>query len=146
MSRPISRPTRAAHGLSALLTVVMGAVYLSRSSIMPYHLDAIGTTWEALDPAYRALYLAFFKGVGAGYLAAGIAACIMVFGPMRRAARWTLWAVPLVVATAMIPLAGIILYVRSQTPADPPLVFPLVVLGLSAVGVLLSVAGRDERP
>jgi len=124
------------------MVALIGVTYLSRSSIMPYHLDALGTTWDALDPAYRALYLAFFKGVGAGYLAAGLAASIMVFGPMRRGAGWTLWAVPLVVCVAMGPLTGIILYVRAETPAEPPLVYPLLVMGLSGLAALLSLVGR----
>ncbi len=133
----------ALHGLAAVLTAVMGVVYLARSQIMPYHLEALQTTWEAIEPAYRVLFLAFMKGVGAGYLAAGVALCIAVFGPLRRGARWPLWAAPLVTLICMAPLAGIILYVRANTPAEPPLVFPAVVLGLSAAGVVASLVGRE---
>lgn len=135
----------ALHGLAAVLTAVMGIVYLSRSQIMPYHLEALQTTWEAIEPAYRVLFLAFMKGVGAGYLAAGVALCIAVFGPLRRGQRWPLWAAPLVEIISMVPLAGIILYVGANTPAEPPLVFPVVVLGLSAAGVIVSLVLRGGR-
>ena len=142
---PASRPVVALHGLAAALTAVMGILYLARDRIMPYHLDALQTTWAALGPAYQALFVAFIKGVGAGYLAAGVAMLIMVALPLRRGERWPLWTLPLVTALCMVPLAGIILHIRASTPAEPPLVFPLVVLGVSAAGVVASLlTGRGR--
>lgn len=143
---PIPRPVLALHGLAALMVIVLGAVYLGRSSIMPYHLDAIETTWSDLDPRHRALYLAFFKGVGAGYLSAGLALLIIVLGPMRCGARWTLWAAPLVTFAGMVPLVGIILFVRAHTPADPPMAYPVLILVLSAIAVGLSLHARARHP
>lgn len=146
MPPPIPRPVPTLHGLAAFLVIALGLTYLGRPSIMPYHLDALGTTWSALPAAHRTLYLAFFKGVGAGYLAAGIAQLILVLVPMRRGERWTLWATPLVAFVGMVPLAGIILFVRAHSPAEPPLVYPALVMALSAAGIGLSLFDRIRHP
>jgi len=138
------RITLTLHGLAALLTMTMGVLYLSREVAMPYHLDALGTTWDALDPRFQILYLGLLKGVGAGYLATGISCLLMVAVPLRRGANWAGWAPTVVTLTAMIPLAGIILYLRANTVAEPPLVFPLVVIGLSLLGGLSSLIDRPS--
>lgn len=145
MQPPIPRPVPTLHGLAAFLVIALGLTYLGRPSIMPYHLDALGTTWSALPAAHRTLYLAFFKGVGAGYLAAGIAQLVLVLVPMRRGERWTLWATPLVAFVGMVPLAGIILFLRSHSAAEPPLIYPMLVMGLSAAGIGLSLFDRTRH-
>ena len=130
------------YGLGAVLTMGMGVLYLAMPTIMPYHMDAIQTPWQDIPPLYQKLFLALLKAAGAGYLAVGAAWAIMTAIPMRRGERWTLWAVPLTGFLAQAPLFAITLYVRFSTPAHPPWIFPLAVIGLIAAGVVVTVKGR----
>jgi len=39
----------ACYGLSALISMLFGAMYLVRSTFMPYHQEALGKPWQQLD-------------------------------------------------------------------------------------------------
>lgn len=132
------------HGLCALVFLALAVVYMSRTEIMPYHLDALGTTWDALAPEYQTLFLGFIRGVGGGYLSAAVALFIIVLIPLRRGAAWARWAVPTIVGTGLGPLIGIILYVRANTSAEPPLNLPIIVLAISIIAALLGPAPESD--
>ena len=41
----------------ALISVVLGSIYLFSSQFMPYHADALGTAWAALEPAEQTRHI-----------------------------------------------------------------------------------------
>lgn len=127
----------ALHGLTAVVFLALAVVYMTRTEIMPYHLDALGTTWDAIEPAYQTLFLAFIRGVGGGYLAAAVALFVIVLIPMRRGAAWARWAAPTIVGSGLGPLIGVIMYVRANTSAEPPLTLAVVVLAISIIAALI---------
>jgi hypothetical protein len=45
------------YGLSALLSMLFGIIYLVRSTFMPYHQEALGKPWQQLDQNLRVLLI-----------------------------------------------------------------------------------------
>jgi len=50
------------YSIVALISVVLGSIYLVSPQFMPYHADTLGTTWAALAPAEQMLILALLVG------------------------------------------------------------------------------------
>lgn len=68
----------------ALISVVLGSIYLFSSQFMPYHADALGTAWAALEPAEQTRILALMRVAGGGWVAVGIAPAVLVAVPFRQ--------------------------------------------------------------
>ena len=60
------------YSVAALVSIAFGLVYLARSTFMPYHRDALSTSWEQLDKPLQALRLGLIKVAGGGFLTSGI--------------------------------------------------------------------------
>jgi hypothetical protein len=113
---------------------VFGFLYLFSTQFMPYHAVAIGASWNDLTPAYRVLFLALIKAVGAGFLGSSIACLFILSIPFRSGLPWANWALLIIGLVVSIPSLYAALTVRWSTPASPPWV-------VSLIGALLAVAG-----
>jgi len=78
------------YSIVALVSVVMGSIYLFSSQFMSYHADALGTSWAALEPAEQTLILALMRVSGGGWVAVGIAPAV----PFRQGQAWAVWLLP----------------------------------------------------
>ena len=56
----------------AIVSLVLGAIYLFRDSFMPYHAVALSKDWGELDPATQTLLKALLEVAAAGWLALGV--------------------------------------------------------------------------
>ena len=81
--------------VGSLSLIVFSIVYLSCSTIMPYHQEAIKVNWEELSTGLQILLQAFIKMVAAGFFVTGLSALILLLIPFRRGAQWAHWAIPL---------------------------------------------------
>ena len=57
----------------ALVTSILGIIYLARGQFMPYHAEAVAASWEDVPSGYQTLILGLMRLTGAGWLvAAGV--------------------------------------------------------------------------
>lgn len=147
--RPGTSPTRwiavACYAGTALSSLVLAAIYLTRPEFMPYHADALGLGWEAVDPAAQVLVLALMRVAGGGFLAVGLATAVVAAGPFRRGETWARIALPAIVAAFYGPTLWATLAVAAQTPATPPYWGPASGLAAAAIGSALDLLDRRRE-
>ena len=61
------------YAVLAVVSLVLGAIYLFRDSFMPYHAVALGQDWSEVDAATRTLVKALMEVAAAGWLAVAVA-------------------------------------------------------------------------
>ena len=126
------------YALAVLVAMAFGVVYLTRSRFMPYHGDALQRSWDELDPHLQALLLALMRAVGGGWLAVSLNVAFLLVFPFRAGETWARYAIPLVGLAAALPSLYAALYVRTRTPASPPVSLVLVAILLLIVGFIIS--------
>jgi hypothetical protein len=99
---------------------LQGLLYLTTPRFMPYHADALGVTWEMLEPNYQGFLIGVIKAMGAGSVGVTLSLAVMLVIPFRRGETWAKWAIPAVgaVFTALTAYAAYTIDMR--TPASPP--------------------------
>lgn len=128
----------AAYSIPTVGLFLQGLVYLTTPRFMPYHADALGSSWEMLPANYQGFVIGVIKAMGAGSVGVTLALAILLLIPFRRGERWARWAVPAigVVFTALTAYAAFTIDVR--TPASPPWRQTLGLTALYAAGALIS--------
>jgi hypothetical protein len=126
------------YALAVLVAMAFGLLYLTRSRFMPYHSDALQLGWDELDSQLQALLLALMRGVGGGWLAVSLSVAFLLLFPFRAGETWARYAIPLVGLAAALPSLYAALYVRSKTPASPPVSLVVVAILLLIVGFFIS--------
>jgi hypothetical protein len=128
----------ACYAAASLLAMAFGAVYLLRSSYLPYHAEALGKPWSELEPRLQALILGLMRATGGGMLGGGVSAAILLVIPFRAGESWSVWALPVVGFVTVLPTLYATLLVRSRTGAHAPVWASLAGIGLIAIGLILS--------
>jgi hypothetical protein len=108
-----------AHGIPTVGLLLQGLLYVTTSTFMPYHADALGTTWEALPANYQGFLIGVIKAMGAGSIGVTLALIVLLLVPFRRGDRWARWAVPLVGAVFTLLTAYAAFTIDRHTPAAP---------------------------
>jgi hypothetical protein len=124
--------------VAALVSIGFGLVYLARSTFMPYHRDALSTSWEKLDTPLQALLLALIKVAGGGFLTSGLSVGFMLFFPFRAGESWARFAIPLVGLAMSLPSLYATVLVRRRTPATPPVAISMILIALILLGFVFS--------
>jgi hypothetical protein len=135
----------ALYTVTALVSLLLGAIYLFRDSFMPYHAAALGTRWDELGVATQALIKALMEVAAGGWLALGTLILLLVAFPIRRGERWARLAAPVAILLFYIPTLLATLSVLRQTPASPPWRFNVVACLTAVVGFLLDAPWRSPR-
>ena len=114
------------HFTGSILFGLMGVMYLRRREFMPYHAEAVGTSWAEVEPAFQILILALMRVVGGAFLALALATVVIAIKPFREAQAWATWLLPAIGFTAMGASLVATMSVARNTPGNPPVA---VVLG-----------------
>jgi hypothetical protein len=130
---------------TALVSLVLGAIYLFRDSFMPYHAAALGKGWGEIDPATQTLLKALMEVAAGGWLALGALVLLLVAFPIRRGERWARLAAPAALLLFYVPTLLATLSVLQETPASPPWRFNGVACLCAVVGLLLDAPWRSAR-
>ena len=128
---------------TALVSLVLGAIYLFRDSFMPYHAAALGRGWGELEPATQALLKALMEVAAGGWLALGALVLLLVAFPIRRGERWARLAAPAALLLFYVPTLLATLSVLHETPASPPWRFNVLACLCAVVGFLLDTPWRS---
>ena len=126
------------YALAVLVAMAFGVVYLTRSRFMPYHGDALQRSWDELDPQLQVLLLALMRAVGGGWLAVSLGVAFLLVFPFRAGETWARYAIPVVGLAAALPTLYSALYVKSRTPASPPVNLVVGAILLLIVGFVAS--------
>ena len=130
---------------TAVVSLVLGAIYLFRRSFMPYHATALGREWDELGPATQALIESLMEVAAGGWLALGVLILLLVAFPIQRGERWARFAVPAALLLFYVPALLATLRVLHETPASPPWRMNLVACLSAVVGLLLDAPWRPTR-
>ena len=133
------------YATTAFVSLVLGVIYLSRDSFMPYHAAALGRSWGELDPATQALLKALMEVAGGGWLALGVLVLLLVAFPIRRGERWARLVAPAALLLFYVPTLLATLRVLHETPASPPWRLNVVACLCAIVGLLLDEPWRSVR-
>lgn len=125
------------YGVTALISVALGCLYLVRAEFMPYHATALGTDWADLDAEVQTLLLALMDVAGAGWAVSGLLIGVLVAMPFRADASWARWAIPGALVLLYVPILLATLSVAAATPASPPWYGNAAALAATLVGLLL---------
>lgn len=125
------------YGINALVSVVLGSIYLFTRRFMPYHQEAVGMQWEQVDPSMQVLITALMDVAGAGWLALGVAVAVLIWWPFRNGERWSRFLVPALLLLFYLPTLLATLMVLWHTPATPPWYGNAIALGTTGIAFVL---------
>ena len=126
------------YAANAIILILFGVRYLSSKEFQPYHAAAIGRDWNSLDPALQVLLLSFIRGVGAALLAVAISTFAILIFPFREGAAWATYVLPLPLLVVSIAGWWGTRSVAKATGAAVPERPPLIGIGLTIIGFVLS--------
>ncbi len=146
MRKPTLNKTIASviYGATAVVSLVLGSIYVFRSQFMSYHAEALSTNWEQLDGAIQTLLLALMDVAGAGWLALGTGLLVLIFLPFRNNRKWAGYLIPLLILVFYIPTLLATLSVLNHTPANPPWYGNAIALTSALVGIIIDRPWRYE--
>ena len=110
-------------------------MYAFRQQVMPYHLKALDTTWDEIDPKYQFMLRALLNGGGFYGISSGLFMSFLLWIPFRDEQVWAGYAIGLVGLVGAIPLGYIVYSVKKNTAGDPPLWVMVVLNILLIVGL-----------
>ncbi|MEM6723821.1 MAG: hypothetical protein AAF598_07265 [Bacteroidota bacterium] len=120
--------------IAGLGVLVFGFVYLLKPSYMPYHAEAVGTSWSEVPPAFQRLFLTYMKAASGGWIALGL---VFIYLQFRFNTSKAIW-IPYVILIGGLLFAAISLYsaigLKVTTPANPPLVPMFLIIGIMLTG------------
>jgi len=126
------------YSLVAFFLIIFGVIYLTRPTLMPYHLDAIGRSWADLDTPMQTLFLALMRVAGTGFLITALSMLLLLLIPFRAAEIWARYAIPVVGLAQLLPTLYVTMYVRKHTPGAPPVGMNILGVGLLILGFIMS--------
>lgn len=130
----------------ALFLAGNGIVYLLADRIMPYHLAAMGTTWDAMTAGMQVMTLSFMKSAATGFLSTAAAIIFLLLIPFRRKENWANWALLIISLNELCLLISRIAEIRAKTTARPPILPFLILAGDALVCfAILQSSTKKER-
>lgn len=88
---------------------------------MPYHLEALETSWDEMDSKYQYMLKALLNGGGYFGLSAGLSMLVLLFIPFRAGDVWAGYAIGVIGLVGALPLGFIVHGVKQNTAGNPPL-------------------------
>ena len=123
--------------LASAATILIGLLYASRRRVMPYHLKALETSWEEIDPKYQFMLRALLNGGGYFGLSTGLFMLVLLLIPFRQGELWAGYAIGFIGLIGILPLGLIVRSVKKNTAGNPPLIV-MVIVNLLLIGGLIS--------
>ena len=126
------------YALVAFVGFVFFIIYFSRRDFMPYHKDAVETSWEDIDTKFQVLILAFIRALGGGWLTASISIIFLLIFPFQDGEKWSIFAIPIIGLSMTLSTLYATLYIKKNTQAKPPVSLVSSSILLILIGFVLS--------
>ena len=130
------------YGLIGLLGFFFAFMYLFRSEFMPYHAIAVEKSWEEVDAGLQVLVIALMRVSGGGWLATSVAITMLLIGRIRYDKLYFGFTLMMVGLTALIPTLYATLYVRGNSPANPPWIAAVMGIVILLAGFIMDYTSR----
>ncbi len=124
--------------LVALGLATNGIIYLLADKIMPYHLVAMGSSWENLPRGIQIMSLNFMQSAGAGFLTTSIALLFLLWFPFRQGELWARWAILIIALNEILLVTFRVIDVGTNTPAKPPFSLLIIIIAITIISFILS--------
>lgn len=124
------------YAAATISTLLFGLVYATRKQIMPYHLKALETTWDAIDTKYQFMLRVLLNGGGFFGLSSGMFMLILLWIPFRAGQLWAGYTIGAVGLVGALPLGFIVYQVKTKTKGDPPLLLISIINLLLVTGLI----------
>lgn len=124
------------YAAATVLTILIGLLYASRKQIMPYHLEALETSWDAMDRKYQFMLKVLLNGGGFYGLSSGLFMLILLWIPFREGQLWAGYAIGLIGLVGTLPLGYIVYQVKTKTNGNPPLWIMVIINLLLIIGLI----------
>lgn len=125
------------YAVTALVSLILGGIYLLKTSFMPYHAEAISKGWRGLEEPTQTLISALMTVAGGGWFTAGVVILALLAIPFRRNERWAVYAIPAVILLFYVPNLWATLTVLWKTSATPPWYGNLLACISAIVGLIV---------
>lgn len=116
----------------------LGIVYTFSSKIMPYHQEAMGSTWDNLSSGSQVMTINFMRSAAAGFLAYGFFTIVIAVIPLRNGADWAGTVLFIGLILEVLNVTYRTYSVSIKTVANPPLGPLIVVLILGTISYIFS--------
>lgn len=123
------------YAAASISTIFFGLVYATRKQIMPYHLQALETTWEEIDLKYQFMFRMLLNGGGFFGLSSGLFMLILLWIPYSAGQLWAGYTIGLVGLVGALPLGFVVYRVKTRTKGNPPFLLIIVINVLLIVGL-----------
>ncbi len=124
------------YATATILTILIGLLYATRKQIMPYHLQALETTWDAIDTKYQFMLKMLLNGGGFYGLSVGLFMLVLLWIPFSDGRLWAGYTIGLVGLVGTLPLGYIVYQVKTKTNGNPPLWIMVIVNLLLIIGLI----------
>lgn len=134
--------------ITAATGLVLGVIYSLSTKIMPYHLQAMDSSWEGLSTGAQWMTLNFMRSAGAGFVATSIAAMFILVKPFRRSELWSYIAIFIVTVSKIGLVFARSVSVAMHTNGEPPLaplLTLLIIIGCSFTASIISYTLKGRR-
>jgi hypothetical protein len=99
---------------------------------------AVGRPWAEVSEEYQVLILALMRVSGGGWLATSVGILLLLLFPYRKGKFWAYLGIPAIGLSALIPTLMATLHVKENSPATPPYLLAVVLIGLLITTIILS--------
>lgn len=125
------------YSLSLALILVFSVLYISRSSFMPYHRDAVQRPWQEVDTRMQQLLMALMRTIGIAWLSwVSFSICILFLLLSEPLIIWQLITFQLLYLFSALAPVCIAMRLRTQTGAKTPVIAGAVAAALSILGFI----------
>lgn len=128
--------------IASIAMLLIGLLYAFMPRVMPYHLKALETTWEEIDPNYQRLLKALLNGGGYFGASTGLFMVILLLIPFRAGDSWAGYAIGSIGLVGSLPLGAIVYSIKKNTAGNPPLGVMIALNTMLIAGLVLFVIGQ----
>jgi hypothetical protein len=125
------------YGITAIVSLILGGIYVLKRSFMPYHAEALSRSWGEVEAATQVLISALMTVAGGGWFTVGVVILLLLAFPFRNDRKWAVYALPAIILLFYLPNLWATLSVLQQTPGTPPWQGNVVACLSAVVGIAL---------
>lgn len=127
------------YGVIALISLVFGIVYLTRTQFMPYHSLALEKQWTEVESNTQTLILALMRVAGSGFVVTGITILVLLCIPFQAREQWAVYSIFAIASCTSFSSGYATFLVNKRTPGNPPLKLSYVTVVLTLAGFVCSI-------
>lgn len=126
------------YAIATAAFLLIGLIYAFRSKALPYHIEALETPWEEIDPKFQFMFRALINGGGFFGISTGLFMLILLLIPFRAGEEWAAYAIGSIGLAGTLPLGYIVMSVKKNTAANPPFKLILNINLLLIAGLVIT--------